>query len=171
MPNKNQSEDSLSASILRTRRRMYPKERLVEVTRSKKAAKESNKPKGSQIEEENLRKHAQKELLNSTENSTMSMSMVTGVLDMPALGSRRAPDFDLRNPEELKELLKEFEELAEKSGLMMREKAKIVVKYADKEIKQFWKRLEGYGDNYAMLKRKIIGAYSKILLEDKPTVA
>jgi len=46
MPNKNQSEDSLSTSTLRTRRRTYPKERPAEVTRPKKAAKESNKPKG-----------------------------------------------------------------------------------------------------------------------------
>jgi len=58
MPNKNQSEDSLSASTLRTRRRTYPKERPAEVTRPKKAAKESNKPKGSQIQEESLREHA-----------------------------------------------------------------------------------------------------------------
>ena len=35
----------------------------------------------------------------------------------------------------------------------------------------FWKRLEGYGDDYMMLKRKIMGAYSKTLLEDKLTVA
>ena len=150
---------------------MYLKERPAEVTRPKKAAKNSNKPKEYQIEKESLREHTRRELLNPTVNLTMLMQTATGVLGIPALGSRRALDFDLRNPEELKELLKEFEELAEKSGLTMREKAKIVVKYADKEIKQFWKRLEGYGDNYAMLKRKIIGAYSKILLEDKPTVA
>jgi len=85
--------------------------------------------------------------------------MATEVLGMPALGPRRAPDFDSRNPEELKEFLEEFEELAEKFGLMMREKAKMVVKYTDKEIKQFWKRLEGYGDDYVKLKRKIIEAY------------
>jgi len=36
---------------------MYPKERPTEVIRSKKAAKESNKPKGPQIEEESLREH------------------------------------------------------------------------------------------------------------------
>jgi len=58
MSNKNQSEDSFSASTLRTRRRTYPKERPTEVTRPKKAAKESNKPKGSQVEEESLREHA-----------------------------------------------------------------------------------------------------------------
>jgi len=90
---------------------------------------------------------------------------------MPAPGSRQAPEFDSRNPEELKESLKEFEELAEKHGLMTKEKTKIVVKYVDKETKKFWKRLEGYGDNYVILKRKIMGAYSKTLLEDKPIVA
>jgi len=77
----------------------------------------------------------------------MSMSMATEVLGMPAPGSRRALDFDSRNLEELKEFLEEFEELAEKFGLTMREKAKIVVKYVDKETKQFWKRLEGYIDD------------------------
>jgi len=101
----------------------------------------------------------------------MSISMATGVLGMPALGSRHAPDFDSRNPEELKEFLEEFEELAEKHGLTTKEKVKIVVKYMDKETKKFWKRLEGFGDDYIILKRKIMGAYSKTLLEDKPTVA
>jgi len=56
MSNRNQSEDSLST--LRTRKRIYPKERPAEVTRPKKAAKESNKPKGPQIEKESLREHA-----------------------------------------------------------------------------------------------------------------
>jgi len=58
MFNENQSEDSHSASTLRTRRRMYPKKRPTEVTRSKKAAKESNKPKESQVEKESLREYA-----------------------------------------------------------------------------------------------------------------
>jgi len=97
--------------------------------------------------------------------------MATGILGMPALGSRHAPEFDSRNPEELKEFLEEFEELAERHGLMTKEKTKMVVKYVDKETRKFWKRLEGYGDDYMMLKRKIIEAYSKTLLEDKPTVA
>ena len=47
----------------------------------------------------------------------------------------------------------------------------MVVKYVNKETKKFWKRLEGYRDNYRKLKRKIIGAYLKTLLEDKLTVA
>jgi len=170
-PNRNQLEDSLSISTLRTKRRTYPKERLAEVTRPKKAAKKSNKPKGFQIEEKSLREHAQRELLNSTENLTMLMSIATGVLGMPALGSKRAPEFDSRNLEELKEFLEEFEELAERHGLTTKEKTKIIVKYVDKETKKFWKRLKGYRDNYRKLKRKIIGAYSKTLLENKPTVA
>ena len=41
----------------------------------------------------------------------------------------------------------------------------------DKEMKKFWKRLEGYGNNYATLKRKIVGAYLKTLLENKLIVA
>jgi len=61
--------------------------------------------------------------------------MATEVLGMPAPVSRRAPYFDSRNLEELKEFLKEFKELAEKFGLISREKVKIVVKYANKETK------------------------------------
>jgi len=97
--------------------------------------------------------------------------MATGVLGMPAPGSRQAPEFDSRNPEELKEFLEEFEELAKRHGLTTKEKTKMVVKYMDKEMKKFWKRLKGYGDDYVVLKRKIMEAYSKTLLEDKPIVA
>lgn len=67
--------------------------------------------------------------------------------------------------------MEEFEELAEKCRLTAKEKAKMVVKYVDREMKKFWKRLEGYGDNYEILKRKFLGAYSKTLLEDKSIVA
>jgi len=150
---------------------MYPKERPTDIIRPKKAAKESNKLKGHQVEEESLREHAQRELLNPSENLTMSTSMATGVLGMPAPGSRCAPEFDSWNPEKLKEFLEEFEELAERYGLTTKEKTKMVVKYVDKEMKKFWKRLKEYRDDYVMLKRKIMGAYSKTLLEDKPTVA
>jgi len=97
--------------------------------------------------------------------------MATGVLGMLAPESRRTPDFDSRNPKELKEFLEEFEELAEKHSLTTKEKVKMVVKYVDKEMKKFWKRLEGFGDDYMILKRKIIEAYLKTFLEDKPTVA
>jgi len=90
--------------------------------------------------------------------------MATGVLGIPA------PEFDLQNPEKLKKFLEEFKELAERHGLTTKEKVKIVVKYVDKETKKFWKRLEGFGDDYIILKRKIMGAYSKTLLEDKLTV-
>ena len=86
---------------------------------------------------------------------------------MSAPGSRQAPDFDSRNPEELQEFLEEFEELAKRCRLIMREKAKIVVKYVDRETRRFWTRLEGYGDDYAKLKKKIMGAYSKNFLEDE----
>ena len=55
------------------------------------------------------------------------------VLGMPAPGSRRAPEFDSWNPEELKEFLEEFEKLAERHGLMTKEKTKMVVKCVDKE--------------------------------------
>jgi len=82
-----------------------------------------------------------------------------------------SPEFDSQIPEELKEFLEEFEKLAKRYGLTTKEKAKMVVKYVDKETKKFWKRLEGYENDYAILKRKIMGAYLKTLLEDKPMVA
>ena len=88
MSNENQSEDSLSASTLRTRKRKYLKKRPVDIIKPKKAAKENNKPKEPQIEKESLKKHAQKELLNPTKNLIISMLMATGVLGMPAPGSR-----------------------------------------------------------------------------------
>ena len=69
----------------------------------------------------------------------MLTSTTTGVLEMPAPGSRWAPDFDSYNPEDLKDFLEEFEELAERCRLMEREKAKMVVKYVDKETKSFGK--------------------------------
>jgi len=67
----------------------------------------------------------------------MSTSMVTGVLGMLAPGSKQASEFDSRNPEELKEFLEEFEELAERHGLTTKEKTKMVVKYMNKKIKKF----------------------------------
>ncbi|KXN89228.1 hypothetical protein AN958_05931 [Leucoagaricus sp. SymC.cos] len=47
----------------------------------------------------------------------------------------------------------------------------MVVKYVNKETKAFWKRLEEYNQDYGMLKKKIMKAYSKTLLDDKLTVA
>ena len=67
--------------------------------------------------------------------------------------------------------MEEFEKLTKRYRLIEREKAKIVVKYVNKKTKKFWKRLKKYREDYAILKRKIIGAYSKTLLEDKLTVA
>jgi len=88
MSNENQLKDSLSASILRTRRRMYLKKRPAEVTRPKKTAKDSNKPKEPQIEKKTLKEHTQRELLNPTRNLIMSISMATEILSMPTPGSR-----------------------------------------------------------------------------------
>ena len=90
---------------------------------------------------------------------------------MPVPGSRQAPDFDSRNLEELTEFLEEFEEWAKRYRLTTREKAKVVVRYVNRETRRFWTRLEGYGDDYAQLKKKIMGAYSKNFLEDKPAMA
>jgi len=101
----------------------------------------------------------------------MSTSMVTEVLGMLVPGSKQALEFDSRNLERLKEFLEEFEELAERHRLTIEEKTKMVVKYMDKEMKKFWKRLERYEDDYGKLKRKIMEAYSKTFLENKLTVA
>ena len=150
---------------------------LPKVSQSKKAAKESTKPTNTLNNKETLQEHVQKKLFSQFESITnvetlpMSTSVTTEVLEMPAPGSRRALDFDSQNSEDLKEFLEEFEELAEKCGLTAKKKAKMVVKYADRETKKFWKRLKEYGDDYEILKKKILGAYSKTLLEDKPTVA
>jgi len=67
----------------------------------------------------------------------------------------------------LQEFLEEFEELAKRCRLTTREKAKVVVKYVNRETRKFWTRLEGYRDDYAKLKKKITGAYSKNFLEDE----
>ena len=79
---------------------------------------------------------------------------ITRILEMSASRFRRALNFDFWNSEGFKEFFKEFKELADKCGLIKKEKAKTVVKYIDKEIKKFWKRLEGYGENYRILKEK-----------------
>jgi len=40
------------------------------------------------------------------------------------------------------------------------EKAKVVVRYTDKQIRRFWKSLDGYdGRDYAELKKSIIAQY------------
>jgi len=67
----------------------------------------------------------------------MSTSIVTEVLGMLVPGSKQALEFDSRNLEKLKEFLEEFEELAERHGLTIEEKTKMVVKYVNKEIKKF----------------------------------
>jgi len=54
----------------------------------------------------------------------MSMLMATEVLGMPAPGSRRAPDFDSRNLEELKEFLEEFEGVGRKIWIDNKRKGK-----------------------------------------------
>ncbi|KXN82049.1 hypothetical protein AN958_03267 [Leucoagaricus sp. SymC.cos] len=91
---------------------------------------------------------------------------------MPAPGSRHAPDFNSKDPEELKELLEEFEELAKSCSLTEKEKAKVVVKYIDKETNTYWKRMEGYDKEWEKLKNAILDGYLISSLDGrKPTVA
>ncbi|KAF8636976.1 hypothetical protein AX17_003123 [Amanita inopinata Kibby_2008] len=59
------------------------------------------------------------------------------------------------------------EELAEDNGLDSKEMAKRVVKYADGKTRRFWKRLDGYDADYAVLKAKILGFYSKAELDGR----
>jgi hypothetical protein len=73
-------------------------------------------------------------------------------------GTKRAPEFDKRDPEDLKDFLEESEELADRNGLTAKEKSKEVVKYADKETRAIWKRLPAYGKDYNGLKEKILKA-------------
>ncbi|KXN85038.1 hypothetical protein AN958_11776 [Leucoagaricus sp. SymC.cos] len=94
-----------------------------------------------------------------------------GIVGISVPGTKQAPDFDSKNPKDLKKFLEEFEELAERNGLTVKEKAKMVVKYVNKETKAFWKRLEGYNQDYSILRKKIMKAYSKTLLDNKLTVA
>lgn len=70
----------------------------------------------------------------------------------------------------MKEFSEEFEELADRHGLTVKEKVKVVVKNVDKEMKKFWKRLEGFEYDYVQLKQKILTTYLKMLLKGKPTV-
>jgi hypothetical protein len=96
---------------------------------------------------------------------------VKGVGGMPAPGTKRAPEFHRKDPEELKDFLEEYEELADRNGLTEKEKAKEIVKYADKETRAFWKRLPGYGKDYMELKEKILKANSKNTIDDKPVLS
>ncbi|KAF8639251.1 hypothetical protein AX17_001616 [Amanita inopinata Kibby_2008] len=84
-----------------------------------------------------------------------------GIVGMPAPGNPRAPHFDSKYPEELRDFLKEFDEYAEACGLTTQDKARVVVRYTDAETKRFWKCLEGYDENFEMLKGKILKSYSK----------
>ncbi|KXN91863.1 hypothetical protein AN958_11543 [Leucoagaricus sp. SymC.cos] len=91
---------------------------------------------------------------------------------MPTPGSRHAPDFNSKDPEELKEFLEKFEELAKSCCLIEKEKAKVVVKYVDKEMKAYWKRMEGYDKEWGKLKDVILDGYLTLSLDSgKPTVA
>ncbi|KAF8634280.1 hypothetical protein AX17_004236 [Amanita inopinata Kibby_2008] len=92
-----------------------------------------------------------------------------GIAGMPAPGSSRAPDFDPRYPEELKSFLEEFEEHAAACGLSEKEKTKVVVRYTDAKTRQFWKSLEGYGEDFEVLKGKILESYSKSQQGEKYT--
>ena len=86
------------------------------------------------------------------------------------MNSQHAPDFSLKNPEGLCKYLEEFEELAEWNGLTTKQKAKLLVKYVDKEMHAFWKWLEGYSQDYEILKQEILKAYSKLLLDNKSII-
>ncbi|KAF8809689.1 hypothetical protein BYT27DRAFT_7209974 [Phlegmacium glaucopus] len=85
--------------------------------------------------------------------------MAKRVHAMPEPGTKRAPEYDSRYPEELEDFLEDFEELAWKYELTSREKSKVIVKYADCEMKARWKKLEGYNESYRLLKKKIMKTY------------
>ncbi|KAF8812182.1 hypothetical protein BYT27DRAFT_7087875 [Phlegmacium glaucopus] len=87
---------------------------------------------------------------------------------MPDPGSKRAPDYNSRYPKELEEFLEEFENLAKQYELGGREMSRMVVRYVDRETRACWKELDGYDEDYKVLKKKIMKAHRKARLEDHP---
>ncbi|KAF8802581.1 hypothetical protein BYT27DRAFT_7260188 [Phlegmacium glaucopus] len=92
-----------------------------------------------------------------------------GVAGMPTPGSARAPDFNLKYLTELKDFFQEFEEHTAACGLDKVEKARIVVRYMDGVTKRFWRSLEGYEEDYEVLKEKILSSYLTTQLGEKYT--
>lgn len=134
------------------------------IPQPKKESKNVSKKEVKQkhiLEEDILRQHTPKKLLSQlTISLSFSITPMTqpttlpGVTGMPVAGTKHAPEFDSKNPEELKEFLEEFEDLAGRNGLTAKGKAKMVVKYVDQETRALWKRLEVYNNDYDMLKQK-----------------
>jgi len=82
-----------------------------------------------------------------------------GISAMPTPGSKRAPLFE-GDVEELLDFFVEFEELAGDCQLKDQEKVKMVVRYVTKEIKRFWKSLEGYKTGkFEDLKKSVMAEY------------
>ncbi|KAF8798382.1 hypothetical protein BYT27DRAFT_7218607 [Phlegmacium glaucopus] len=81
--------------------------------------------------------------------------MTRGPEEMPALGTKYAPNFDPRYPEELEDFLEDFEDLARQYGLTKGGMSRMVVRYTDGIMRRFWKALEGYGEDYRILKEAI----------------
>jgi len=85
----------------------------------------------------------------------MSAVNKKGISAMPARDSRKAPRWN-GVVEELLEFFVQFEEVAEDCKLDDAEKAKVVVRYTEKEIGRFWKSLPGYDEkDYGQLKASI----------------
>jgi hypothetical protein len=47
------------------------------------------------------------------------------------------------------------------------EKLKMVVKYVDLEMRRLWKAMDGYGQDYNLMKTDILASYLKITLGDQ----
>ncbi|KAF8812751.1 hypothetical protein BYT27DRAFT_7207581 [Phlegmacium glaucopus] len=80
-------------------------------------------------------------------------------MDLPAPGTKGAPDFNYRFPDELGDFLGEFEDLARQCKLTKQEMSRILGKYVDQAMRTFWKELEGYGKDYRILKEAIWEAH------------
>jgi hypothetical protein len=78
--------------------------------------------------------------------------------DMPPVGGKHAPAFDGSEPRELNEFFEEFERLATRCGLDAAEKSKMVVKYVDLETRRLWKAMDGYGQDYNLMKTDILAS-------------
>ncbi|THU86905.1 hypothetical protein K435DRAFT_618291, partial [Dendrothele bispora CBS 962.96] len=78
---------------------------------------------------------------------------------MPTPGSLKAPSFS-GDTADLKEFFEDFEELVKGCELSEEEKVRGVVKYAEKEVRKFWKTLKGYEEKkWIELKQQIMDAY------------
>ena len=80
---------------------------------------------------------------DSQEPSMLSRTYTKGLAGMPPPDSSRAPRYE-EEPTELLEFFQSFEEIATACELKEEEKVKSVIRYTDKDTRNFWKSLDAY---------------------------